>query len=162
MVAAAGGARRCPRSLVWDGEGAIGRWRARKPELTAECRGFRSVLGVQVVICKPADPEAKGIVERFHHCLETSFLPGRTFTSPADFNAQLADWLVLANGRRKRVLGCAPVDRIGADRAAMLPPVPPVTGWQTTGRLARDHYVRLQPAKWGHSDGHQRGPRTGH
>jgi hypothetical protein len=28
-----------PRALVWDGEGAIGRWRAGKPELTAECHG---------------------------------------------------------------------------------------------------------------------------
>ena len=24
-----------PRVLVWDGEGAVGRWRARQPELTA-------------------------------------------------------------------------------------------------------------------------------
>ena len=27
-----------PRTLVWDGEGAIGRWRAGKPELTAAAR----------------------------------------------------------------------------------------------------------------------------
>src|SRR6266513_4878685 len=26
-----------PRVLVWDGEGAIGRWRAGRPELTADC-----------------------------------------------------------------------------------------------------------------------------
>ena len=84
-----------------------------------------------MLICKPADPEAKGIIERFHEYLETSFLPGRTFASPADFNVQLAGWLVLANSRRKRSLGCAPADRVGADVAAMLPlpPVPPVTGW---------------------------------
>ena len=134
-----------PRTLVWDGEGAVGRWRARKPELTEACQGFRGVLGAKVWICKPADPEAKGLIERFHDYLETSFLPGRRFTSPEDFNTQLADWLVLANSRRKRVLGCAPVERIDADVAAMLPlpPVPPVTGWETTGRLARDHYVRL-------------------
>ena len=134
-----------PRVLVWDGEGAIGRWRARKPELTAACQGFRGVLGAKVLICKPADPEAKGGIERLHDYLERSFLPGRAFTSPADFNAQLTDWLRLANSRAKRSLGCAPADRIGADRQAMLtlPPVPPVTGWQTTGRLARDHYVRL-------------------
>jgi transposase len=134
-----------PRTLVWDGEGAIGRWRARKPELTGACQGFRGVLGAKVVICKPADPEAKGLIERFHDYLETSFLPGRSFDSPADFNTQLAGWLVLANSRRKRVLGCAPADRIEADRQEMLPlpPLPPVTGWESTSRLARDHYVRL-------------------
>ena len=134
-----------PRVLVWDGEGAIGRWRARKPELTAACQGFRGVLGARVLICKPADPEAKGGIERLHDYLERSFLPGRTFTSPADFNTQLTDWLHLANSRPKRSLGCAPADRIAADTAAMLPlpPVPPVTGWESVGRLPRDHYVRL-------------------
>jgi transposase len=134
-----------PRVLVWDGEAAVGRWRPRQPELTAACQGFRGVLGTKVLICKPADPEAKGGIERLHDYLERSFLPGRSFTSPTDFNTQLQAWLGIANRRRKRSLGCAPADRIGADRAAMLalPPVPPVTGWEMSLRLPRDHYVRL-------------------
>jgi transposase len=134
-----------PRVLVWDGEGAVGRWRARQPALTAACQGFRGVLGAKVLICKPADPEAKGIIERLHDYLERSFLPGRSFTSPTDFNTQLQAWLGMANQRRKRSLGCAPAERIAADRAAMLtlPPVPPATGWEYTLRLPRDHYVRL-------------------
>jgi hypothetical protein len=43
------------------------------------------------------------------------------------------------------VLGCAPADRITADKAAMLalPPVAPATGWRAASRLARDHYIRL-------------------
>jgi transposase len=134
-----------PRVLVWDGEAAVGRWRPRQPDLTAACQGFRGVLGVKVLICKPADPEAKGIIERLHDYLERSFLPGRSFDSPADFNTQLQAWLQLANRRRKRSLGCAPADRIAADNAAMLtlPPVPPPIGWEHTLRLPRDHYVRL-------------------
>jgi transposase len=134
-----------PRVLVWDGEGAVGRWRAGRSELTRDCRAFRGTLGAKVIICRPADPEAKGLIERTHDYLERSFLPGRTFDSPADFNAQLQAWLQLANRRTRRVLGCAPVDRIVADRAAMLtlPPVPPVTGWRAGTRLARDHYIRL-------------------
>jgi transposase len=134
-----------PRVLVWDGEGAIGRWRAGKPELTAECQAFRGTLAARVIICKPADPEAKGLIERAHDYLERSFLPGRTFAGPADFNAQLQHWLGLVNQRRRRALGCAPADRIGADQAAMLalPPVPPATGRRFSARLARDHYVRL-------------------
>src|SRR5215216_1378166 len=134
-----------PRVLVWDGEGSVGRWRARQPQLTTACQGFRGVLGAKVLICKPADPEAKGGIERLHDYLERSFLPGRSFTSPADFNIQLQAWLQLANHRRKRSLGCAPADRIAADKAAMLasPPVPPPIGWGHTLRLPRDHYVRL-------------------
>jgi len=133
-----------PRVLVWDGEGAVGRWRAGRSELTAACQGFRGTLGTKVLICRPADPEAKGLVERLHDYLERSFLPGRTFTGPADFNAQLSAWLGLVNTRPRRALGCAPTDRITADRERMLtlPPVAPATGWRTSTRLARDHYVR--------------------
>lgn len=134
-----------PRVLVWDGEGAIGRWRGGCSELTGDCQAFRGTLGATVWICRPADPEAKGLLERAHDYLERSFLPGRTFTSPADFNAQLAGWLATVNRRVRRALGCAPIDRITADRAAMLtlPPVAPATGWRASTRLARDHYIRL-------------------
>lgn len=134
-----------PRRLVWDGEGAIGRWRAGKPELTGECQAFRGTLGAKVIVLRPREPEHKGIIERAHDYLERSFLPGRAFTGPHDFNAQLQEWLAVANGRMKRSLGCAPIERIAADRAAMLtlPPVAPATGWRASTRLARDHYVRI-------------------
>jgi transposase len=134
-----------PRALVWDGEGAVGRWRGGRIELTAECQAFRGTLAAKVVVCKPADPEAKGLVERVHDYLERSFLPGRTFDGPAGFNAQLAAWVAVVNTRTRRALGCAPSDRIAADKAAMLalPPVAPATGWRSSARLARDHYIRL-------------------
>ena len=134
-----------PRTLVWDGEGAIGRWRSGKTELTADCQGFRGVLGTKVIVLKPGEPEHKGIVERAHDYLEKSFLPGRRFEGPGDFNHQLQHWLGMVNARRRRVLGCAPTDRIGGDRQAMLtlPPVAPQVGWRHSTRLARDHYIRL-------------------
>ena len=134
-----------PRVLVWDGEGAIGRWRGGRVELTAECQAFRGTLAAKVLVCKPADPETKGLIERAHDYLERSFLPGRRFTGPHDFNTQLQQWLTVVNGRIRRVLGCAPTDRITADRQAMigLPPVPPATGWRFSLRLPRDHYIRL-------------------
>jgi transposase len=134
-----------PRTLVWDGEGAIGRRRAGRIELTAECQAFRGTLAASVYVCQPRDPEAKGLVERFHDYLERSWLPGREFTGPADFNARLGGWLATVNTRWRRHLECSPADRIAADRAAMiaLPPVAPAAGWRRAGRLPRDHYVRL-------------------
>ena len=106
-----------------------------------------STLGAvpRVLVCKPADPEAKGLIERAHGYLERSFLPGRTFAGPAEFNAQLQQWLLIVNARHRRALDCAPTDRITADRQAMLPlpPVPPATGWRSSLGLPRDHYVRL-------------------
>ncbi|MBF6209336.1 IS21 family transposase [Streptomyces gardneri] len=134
-----------PRALVWDNESAVGHWRGGKPQLTDAMNAFRGMLGIKVIQCRPGDPEAKGLVERANGYLESSFLPGRIFTSPTDFNAQLHDWLGKANQRQHRRLGCRPVDRWPADRAAMLelPPVDPVVGWRTATRLPRDHYVRL-------------------
>lgn len=134
-----------PRALVWDNEAAVGSWRAGRPKLTDAFEGFRGTLGIRVVQCRPGDPEAKGLVERANGYLETSFLPGRTFASPDDFNSQLEQWLQRANSRQHRALGCRPIDRLEADRAAMLalPPVPPVVGWASSVRLPRDHYVRL-------------------
>ena len=114
-----------PRELVWDNESAVGSWRAGKPKLTEDFDAFRGVLGCGVHQCRPGDPEAKGMVERGNGYLETSFLPGRTFTSPADFNTQLSAWLPVANTRIVRRIGCAPVTRWEADQAAMLT-LPPV------------------------------------
>jgi transposase len=134
-----------PRALVWDNESAVGSWRGGRPRLTEDFERFRGTLGIRVIQCRPGDPEAKGLVERANGYLETSFLPGRSFVSPGDFNTQLQGWLPRANTRQHRALGCRPVDRLDADRAAMLalPPVAPSTGWEVTVRLPRDHYVRL-------------------
>ena len=144
-TAAGSGSGAAPKALVWDNESAVGQWRAGRPQLTEAMNAFRGTLGIRVIQCRPADPEAKGLVERANGYLETSFLPGRRFASPADFNAQLQDWLVRANNRMHRRLQARPADRIDADRAAMvaLPPVAPVVGWRLSTRLPRDHYVRV-------------------
>ena len=55
---------RCRRCWAGDGEGATCRWRARQPQLTTACQAFRGVLGANVLICKLADPGAKGIIDR--------------------------------------------------------------------------------------------------
>jgi transposase len=137
-----------PGQLVWDNEGGVGmyRGRGRPPVLSRQFAEFRGLLGCEVVVLPPREPEHKGIAERNNDYLETSFLPGREFASPADFNAQQGEWMALANSRFKRVLGCAPADRIAADRAAMaaLPPIAESSlGWHNRIRLPRDHYVRI-------------------
>jgi len=137
---------RVPKALVWDNESAVGSWRGGKPKLTEEFEAFRGMLGIRVIQCKPGDPEAKGIVERGNRYYETSFLPGRSFTSAADFNTQMFAWQEqTAAVRNHRSLGCRPIDRFDADKAAMLalPPVAPRLGWQAVTRLPRDHYVRI-------------------
>ncbi|MFL5910251.1 MAG: IS21 family transposase [Gaiellaceae bacterium] len=134
-----------PRKGVYDNEAALISRHNGRPNPTAPFQRFRGTLGMGLVICKPGDPEAKGLVERANQYLETSFLPGRRFTSPQDFNDQLALWLRRANNRVHSTLRCRPSDRIVEDRAAMmpLPPVLPDPAWRETKRLGRDHWVRI-------------------
>ena len=130
-----------PRRLIWDNEAGIG----RRGVLADGVAGFCGVLATRIVQLKPFDPESKGIVERANKFLETSFLPGRAFTSPEDFNIQLAGWLPVANARHVRRIAGVPNVLIAEDRAAMvaLPPVAPPVGFTTRVRLARDYYVRV-------------------
>lgn len=133
---------RTPRSLVWDREAAIGG--TGKP--STEAAAFVGTLGIRLTLAPPRDPEFKGLVERRNGYLETSFLPGRTFTSPADFNTQISTWLTeRANQRTIRALQASPAQRWDTDRAAMipLPPISPATGLTHRIRLARDYYIRL-------------------
>ncbi|MER6939597.1 hypothetical protein ABTX24_11470 [Nocardioides sp. NPDC127514] len=77
-------------------------------------------------------------------------MPGREFTSPADFNTQFAQWLLVANARVVRTIKARPVDLLDADRAAMLPlpPVAPAVGWVNRVRLGRDYYVRVDSSDY--------------
>ena len=130
-----------PHELWWDNEAGIG----RRGRLTDPVTVLMGTLGSRVVQLKPYDPESKGMVERANRYLETSFLPGRSFTSPEDFNTQLAQWLPTANSRHVRVLDGRPMDFLDPDRAQMLalPPVAPPVETVTSERLGRDYYVRV-------------------
>lgn len=132
---------RVPKTLVWDREAAIGGTR----RVSTAASAFAGTLATRIHLAPPRDPEYKGMVERANGYLETSFLPGRTFTSPADFNTQLAAWLVRANTRTVRAIGARPVDLFETDCQGMLalPPVAPPIGLTHRIRLSRDYYVRV-------------------
>jgi hypothetical protein len=137
---------RVPRRLIWDNESGIG----RGGRLAEGVAAFTGTLATRIVQLRPRDPESKGIVERRNGFFETSFMPGRTFTSPADFNAQFTGWTERANHRVVRTIRARPADLIEADRAAMLPlpPAPPQLGWHHRVRLGRDYYVRLDASDY--------------
>jgi hypothetical protein len=132
---------RVTRTLVWDRESAIG----GTGRVTAPAAAFAGTLATRIQLAPPRDPEYKGMVERNNQFLETSFLPGRRFASPADFNGQLVEWLVRANSRTVRSIQGRPVDLLETDYLSMLPlpPVVPPIGLNNRIRLARDYYVRI-------------------
>jgi transposase len=135
------GIGRVTRTLLWDRESAIG----GTGRVSVPAAAFAGTLATQIRLAPPRDPEFKGMVERNNGFLETSFLPGRTFASPIDFNAQLGEWLTRANARTVRSIQGRPVDLLETDYPAMLalPPLDPPIGLTHRVRLGRDYYVRL-------------------
>lgn len=110
-----------PRRLLWDNESGIGRGKLTEPAAV-----FAGSLATTIKLLPPRDPESKGIVERRNGFFETSFMPGRVFASPQDFNDQFSAWLVTANARKVRTIKACPIDLVEVDKAAMLPLPPAV------------------------------------
>ncbi|MBG6107403.1 DDE-type integrase/transposase/recombinase [Frigoribacterium sp. CG_9.8] len=133
-------AQAVPKRLLWDNETGIGRGK-----LTEPTAAFAGTLGTEIKLLKARDPESKGMVERRNRFFRSSFLPGRDFASPQDFNEQMAAWLPIANARHSRSRRARPSDLIAQDRAAMRPlsPVVPDVLFRNTVRLPRDYYVRV-------------------
>jgi hypothetical protein len=135
------GIGRVPKTLVWDRESAIG----GTGRVSAPAAAFAETLATRIRLAPPRDPEFKGMVERNNGFFETSFLPGRAFAGPDDFNDQLAARLPRANSRIIRALQARLADLLETDRQAMtpLPPLAPPVGLTHRIRLARDYYVRV-------------------
>ena len=131
-----------PRTLVWDREGALHAGAGRPTEQFAALCGR---LRVGWHFCEPADPQAKGVVERLQGYMETSFEPGRSFANEIDFAEQLDAWFERANARTHRGLRCRPLDRLPEERAAMasLPGEIPDLDPRIVLRVPPDPYVRV-------------------
>ena len=86
---------------------------------TESYAGFCRQLRTGWWFCEPADPQAKGVVERLQGYMETNFEPGRRFGNELDFQLQLDAWK--ANRRTHERLRCRPVGRLAEERAVMTP-----------------------------------------
>ena len=75
-----------PQTLVWDRQAGIHGHAGRPSDAFA---GFCGQLKVDWRFCEPADPQAKGAVERLQGYAETNFEPGRRFANELDFQDQL-------------------------------------------------------------------------
>jgi transposase len=107
-----------PQMLVWDRQAGIhGHGGRPSDEFAALC----GQLKVGWRFCEPADPQAKGVVERLQGYLETNFERGRRFVNERDYQLQLDTWFEKANARTHKTLRCRPVDRLAAEREAMAP-----------------------------------------
>src|SRR3954447_19696366 len=144
------GIRRClwslgalPHRLVWDRQAGIHGHGGRPSD---EFAAFCGQLRVDWQFFEPADPQAKGVVERLQDFIERSFEPGRAFANELDFQLQLDAWFdERANTRTHRTLRCRLIDRLIEERGVMtaLPAAPPDTDRRWVLRVAPDPYLRF-------------------
>ena len=129
-----------PELLVWDREGCL---HARGGRPTESYAAFCGQLPVGWLFCEPADPQAKGCVERLQGYMETNFEPGRRFANHLDCQLQLDDWFGKANARTHKTLRARPIDRLEEEREVMrpLPERPPDVDRRWVVRVPPDPHV---------------------
>jgi transposase len=131
-----------PQTLVWDRQAGIHGRDGRPSEAFA---AFCGQLKVGWRFCEPADPQAKGAVERLQGYAETNFEPGRVFANELDFQDQLDGWFAKVNARQHKTLRERPVDRLKQELASMasLPARPPDTARRWVTRVPPDPHLRV-------------------
>jgi transposase len=130
-----------PQTLVWDRQAGI---HAREGRPTAEFAALCGQLRIGWRFCEPADPQAKGAVERLQGYLETNFERGRRFANERDYQLQLDAWFERANRRTHKTLRCRPIDRLVAERERMAPlPAFPDLDRRWVVRIPADPYLRV-------------------
>jgi transposase len=143
------GIRRClwqlgglAQTLVWDRQAGIHGHDGRpSDEFAALCGQLRDAWH----FCRPRDPQAKGVVERFQGFAETNFEPGRMFANELDFQDQFDAWSVRVNARQHRTIRARPADRLIEELELMgpLPETVPDTDRRWVLRVPPDPYVRF-------------------
>ena len=129
-----------PKVLVWDRQAGIHGHDGRPSQSFA---AFCGQLRVDWRFCEPADPQAKGAVERLQGYAETNFEPGRRFANELDFQDQLDDWFVRVNARTHKTLKARPVDRLADEQLAPLLAAMPDTARRWVARVAPDPHLRV-------------------
>ena len=144
------GMRRClesfgalPETLVWDREAAMHHGGGRPSD---ELAAFCGALPAGWVILDRGDCQAKGLLERAHRFIRSSFEPARSFASELDYQAQLDRWVAdRANPRRHQGIRAVPAERLAEERKSMRPlPEPmPRTETRFTLRVPPQPYFRF-------------------
>lgn len=129
-----------PQTLVWDRQAGIHGHGGRPSDAFA---AFCGQLKVGWRFCEPADPQAKGAVERLQGYAETNFEPGRRFANELDFQDQLDRWFTRVNARQHKTLRARPVDRLADEQLGRLPATMLDTARRWVTRIAPDPHLRF-------------------
>ncbi len=144
------GMRRClgsfgalPETLIWDREAAMHKGGGQP---TDELAAFCGALPAGWIILDARDCQAKGLLERAHRFIRSSFEPARCFAGVDDYQSQLDRWVAeRANPRRHQGIRAVPAERLVDERKSMrpLPEQMPRTEHRFTLRVPPQPYFRF-------------------
>jgi O-antigen/teichoic acid export membrane protein len=140
-----------PRVIAWSSQRAVGR---RLPsgmtQLTEECTVFAAALGAKLIVGGTVGQPTRNLLEGAHVELERSFLAGRAFRAPEDFNERLAAWLAGTGNQARPAPGHSAAELVAADKRAMLPlpAVPPATGWRLPAVIGPEPFVSFDSNRY--------------
>lgn len=99
----------CPRCVIDNTSVMLAGGAGPDAVFAPEMAAFARALGFKFMAHRVNDPDRKARIERPFAWIEGNFLPGRSFTSFDDLNAQALTWCTeVANAKPKRSLGMAP------------------------------------------------------
>jgi transposase len=99
----------CPRCVIDNTSVMLAGGAGADAVIAPEMAAFARSLGFAFLAHRINDPNRKARIERPFAWVESNFLPGRSFTSFDDLNAQALRWCIeVANAKPKRSLGMAP------------------------------------------------------
>lgn len=136
----------------------IGRDEHFKPVLQPDFADFSALYGFDVKCAQPYRAKTKGKVERAIGFIQTSFLPGRDFSSGLlDAQRQLDEWVAEANARVHRTHGEV-VDERFAREAPLLTGLRSglsIVGVRETRRVNAEGFVEYRASRYQVPPGHR-------
>lgn len=132
-----------PELFVWDREGSMHDGKGNPSDGLA---AFCGQLGTGWLICAPADPESKGVLERNHRYMRTNFESARPFSCNNHFQVELDGWFThKANARFHTGIRDVPTTRLIKERKVMrpLPALMPDTDRRFVIRVPQQPYLRI-------------------
>jgi transposase len=119
----------CPRCVIDNTSVMVVGGAGADAVIAPEMEAFAATLGFKFMAHRVLDPNRKARIERPFFYIQTNLLPGRTFASLEDLNAQALRWCIdIANAKPKRALGMSPEAAYAPERPclrrlpAVLPP----------------------------------------
>ena len=99
----------CPRCVIDNTSVMLAGGAGPDAVIAPEMAAFARSLGFEFVAHRIHDPNRKGRIERPFAWVQANLLPGRSFASFDDLNAQALRWCIeVANAKPKRSLGMSP------------------------------------------------------